>query len=204
MATIDLLTLQEAKAALVGVTSSSSDGVIAGFVTALSKRLDDLCGPIVQRTVTELHDGACGAIYLRTTPLVSITSVTEFASTTGTVLSVETNASKPANGYLLVNDGHYVELRRRASGSDSSFSWGQSNVQVVFEAGRFAATASVGEDFKTAARLFLQHLFRPSMGGGSETYGPPIGVTTSGIPSFGLPRVVADLLTGERLPPGSY
>lgn len=158
--TLDVLTLAEAKTA-INTDSADHDTELALHITAVSRRLDDLCGPVVQRTVTdELHDGGCHRLLLRHTPIVSVTSVTEYVSTTSTALSAESNASKPASGYLLEADGHYVSVRRRRGNTDATFPNGRRNVAVTYEAGRATDTASVDELFKLAAASILRRLWK--------------------------------------------
>lgn len=199
MAAIDVVTLAEAKTALVGVTSSSRDALLSRYITAVSARLDELCGPILTRAVTELHDGGGWRLQLNQPPLYDVTSVTEYASTSAQVLTVETNASKPSYGYIATT-GMSAEIRRRAGGGDAVFTSGRRNVVVEYRAGRFESVSAVTDVFKLPALVFLEHVWRRQEGGGSETYGPPIGLTDTGIPSFGVPNVVADLLAGERRP----
>ena len=56
----------------------------------MSRRLDRLCGPIVQRTITdEVHPGGCPSIRVRHWPVASFTTVTEYDATTPAVLTRE-------------------------------------------------------------------------------------------------------------------
>ena len=187
---LDLITLTEAKAAL-NVTTSGQDTELARVVTAVSRRIDDLCGPVVIRSVTDLiADGGTTHIFLDHYPVAAITSVTEYSDTTATVLTVETNASKPTSGYLL--DAEMGMIRRRSGGSDTLFPTGRGNVVVVYTAGRYASTAAVDPKFKHAAELYLRHLWTPNQG---------MAPASTAIPTFGVPNVVMDLLADERKAP---
>ena len=197
--TLDLLTLDEAKRAInLPLADTTHDTELAGYITAVSRRIDAMCGPVVIRDVDdEVHDGGLGMVFPRFTPVATITSVVEHASTTATTLTAETNATKTANDYTVALDGYVVY--RRASGSDSTFPEGRSNVVISYTAGRYADTASVDPLFKQAASVFLAHLWRFEQGQGSATFGAfEEGL---GIPTFGTPNAVRDLLAGELVGP---
>lgn len=163
---LDLLTLEEAyraisdpvnEDAVAGGGTGSHDDRLALWVTAVSRRIDEVAGPAVIRTVAnELHDGGRHRVYLNQTPVSSITSVVEYDNTTATTLAAETNSTKPADGYLLEGERHGVAVRRRASNADKKFPDGRDNVEVTYEAGRYADTASVDALFKEAASAVLR------------------------------------------------
>lgn len=160
MADSDLLTLAEARDA-VNLTGNDHDTELAVYVTAVSQRIDSLCGPVVNRTVTdELHDGGRARIFPRYTPVSSVTSITEYVSTTGTALTAETNATKPASGYLLDHTGTLSYIWRRSGGADRAFADGRRNVSITYVAGRYASTATVEERFKTAAAGVLRRIWK--------------------------------------------
>lgn len=149
---LDLLTLTEGKRAInLPESSTQHDAELAQFITAVSRRIDDLCGPVVARTVTEeLHDGGSSLLFLRNFPVLSVTSVTEYASGTPTVLTAE---SVSVSGGYALRDG---VLARRSGWS--SMSWG-SQVVVTYEAGRYENTAAVDAKFKLAAGSILRRLW---------------------------------------------
>lgn len=201
MATLDWLTLAEAKAALNLSGVTTSDAEIAPWVTTTSVLLDHKVGPVVIRTITdERHDGAVWPLRTRLYPVTSFTSVTEYLVTTATVLTAETNASKPAAAYLA--ESYYTDatlysgrIWRRGSGSNVAFATGALNVVVTYIAGRFAATASVDERFKSAARLTLQNLWnsqRPNLAQVGE-----FEIPQSNWPKFSVPNAVREMLADE-------
>lgn len=197
--TLDLLTLDEAKRALnVPLADTTQDTEIASYITAVSRRIDDMCGPVVIRTVTgELHTGGTSMIFPYMAPVATISSLAEYVGTTSTALAAETNATKTANDYLVSVDGYVIY--RRATGGDSIFPVGRSNVVLTYTAGRYATTAVVDQLFKQAAAIFLSHLWRFEQGQGSTTFGAfEEGL---GIPSFGTPNAVRDLLADELRAP---
>lgn len=191
---IDVLTLAEAKAAL-NITGSTFDAELAGWNTGVAQQLDKLCGPIVQRATSESHDGGCQAIYLRSRPVASITSVVEYAGTAAATLTAESPGT--AGTYLL--EAAAGVLRRRSGLNDAWFASGRGNVTVAYVAGRFDSVSTVDEKFKSAARVTLTNLWRREQGGGTETFGGLVGVGV--VPGFGLPNAALDILADEILAP---
>ncbi len=194
MATLDVLTLAEAKSAVNLTNQAQYDTELAAWITAVSLRLDKAVGPIVRRAVTaELHDGGKSKVRTELWPVNTFTTVTEYLFTTPTVLTRETNVSKPDNAYIAepyradptLFSGRIV---RRNSGSDFRFPSGRENVEITYDAGRFLNTASVDEFFKLGARLLLEHLWnaqRPNVGAVGE-----FEVPQSNYPAFAIPNVV--------------
>jgi len=195
--TYDLLTLDEAKRALnIPLADTAFDTELASYVTAVSQRLDDLCGPIIKRSVTaEQHDGQ-GIIWPDLQPVATIGAVTEYVSGTGTTLTAETlNA---AGDYTLAHAGtHNSQLRRRTSWSDQPWS---GPVTISYVAGRFNSTADVSPKFKQAAAKTLAWLWKGDQGGGSVTFGGADDTSLFGL-GFALPNVVVELLALEARPP---
>ena len=194
--TWDILTLDEAKRALsIPLADTTFDTELAGYVTAVSQRLDDLCGPIVKRSVTdEIHDGG-GTIWPRLTPVATIGSVVEYASGVATTLTAETLMA--AGDYALVNAGtHNSQLRRRSSWSDRGFTSGSGNVVINYVAGRFNSTADVSPKFKQAAAKTLSWLWKGDQGAGTATFGAVDGTSLFGL-GFALPNAVKEMLAVE-------
>lgn len=184
---LDVITLDQAKEALQGLKGVAMDSRVAGFITAVSRRLDEACGPIVKRTVTESHTNPAGPLFL---------SGKVFTGSTVTITEAyrnETPVTVASTGYRVDDDGVTATVTRWSGWAP----W----VTVQYTAGRFENTEAVQEPFVTAAGMLLQHFWRPGYGGGSETWGPPPGVLGTGLPSFGFPQAVRDLLAGELLPP---
>lgn len=200
--TLDVVTLAEAKTAL-GITASTWDTPLAQAITAVSRQLDKLCGPIVTRTVTaETHDGGCPSIKLRRVPVSSVTTVTEYSNTTATTLTAETNAAKTASNYVhdgtpaTINSG---TIRRRSSNSDYQFATGRRNVEVTYEAGRAANTAAVDPKFKQAAVMMLRNIWTAEMASGTETFQAFTDQAFNPLLGPGMLNKVVALLHGEIL-----
>jgi len=200
MASTDILTLAEAKEGLVQDSlSSSNDTTLANYITAISKRLDEVCGPIVNRTVTaEKYNGGDHLIFLKTYPVYSVSAVREYSGTTSTVLTAQTNSSHANNQYLL--DTQKGVMERMDNGSCGYFAYGKKNIEIDYVAGRYATTQAVIPLFKIAAQSFLAHAWKMNQGMGSSTYGDYDGGPA--IVTFALPNRVKDLL-GTEIQPGT-
>lgn len=171
---LDLLTLDEAKAVL-NPRTTAKDNRIEMKITAASRILDGLCGPIVYRTVTdELHQSPSSALWLYENPVVSITNVKEWSSGVATALTAETH--EVAGGYRF--DTRLGTIARRSSWHDSF--WSSDYVTVTYVAGRYATTADVDALFKEACAEILRVAFKREQGAGTDTYGDipdlPLGV----------------------------
>lgn len=204
MASNDLLSLAEVKDVLE-VSTIDHDEELAGLITGVSNRIDSMCGPVVQRTVTgEKHDGGRPFVVLDKRYGTSASSVVEYdTSGNSTTLSAETESTKTADDYLLDDVGDGVTfLRRRRSGSDFLFAAGRRNVVVTYTAGRVADTASVDELFKRAAALFITHLWKQTAPSYYTDQDFLSEVQTSPrVPGFGIPNAVKDLLADEMRGP---
>lgn len=148
MAVLDILTFEEAATA---INAHGDIGVIEAALIAMNsgvaEQVDNLCGPVVARSVVETHHGGGTAVMLRKTPVLSVTSVVE---TTGV-----TPATLVSDDYLLEARGHYVFLHRRTAGYSSTWVAGDFNVAVTFSAGRYTTTATVSPGWKQLAASVL-------------------------------------------------
>lgn len=198
--TLDVITLTEAKTA-TGITTTTWDTPLAQAVTAISRQLDTLCGPIVNRTITnETHSGGHWTIQLRHRPVASITTVTEYDGTNARTLTAETNAAKPTDAYL--HDGTLGTLRsgllrRRSNDTDEWFEPGRRNIEVTYVAGRAANTAAVSARFKQAAVMMLRNIWTAEMASGTDTFGAFAEQQLNPLLGPGMLNKVAALLDGD-------
>lgn len=192
MAATDVLELQWAKDALrVSVGDPREHPLLEAYVTAVSQRLDQACGPIVQRTVTdEFHSGGCGLIRLRRSPVASVTTVTEYDTAgTGTVLTAEdydTTGTYALDPWPGDPSGlyHGKLWRRTTSRSGTWFVAGRNNVRVTYVAGRYATTLAAQQSrFGQAALVLLRWMWAQEQ----------VGVSTVGefdVPTTVFPRTM--------------
>ena len=176
MAATDILTTAEAGAALNMSASEQTANAteLAQVVSAASAFVDSVYGPVVARSVTKTVLSPSGRVWLNR-PL-SITSVTEYVSGTGTVLTAED--ADTAGTYRL--DSSTGSLLRRASWSDTY--WSGHEIVVVYSSGRYANTAAVDPKFKEAAVAAVVHFWQHR--GSQSGFGTPGG---DGAPFGGVP-----------------
>lgn len=199
---LDVITLAEAHAALPGITGTGSDTELAAYITAVSRRLDELCGPIVIRTITnERYDFLSfrdKRLTLRNAPssrtsATTITSVTEYSSGTATVLAQENLTNSTGSDYRF--DAYTGILYRQGGWYPTSFA---PTVVVTYQAGRYADTASVDAKFKKAATMMVSMLWRREEGQGSSVF--PGGIEPESIvqgATYAVPNAVKELLADE-------
>lgn len=204
---LDILTEAEAQRAAFGTDSAGQVDQIHRANTAVSRRIDELVGPVVQRTVTEYHDGAVGVIYPRRTPVASVTTVTEWDGTAQSALTADTwGTAGAAAGYYIDTDSGYshgTRILRQSSGYASTFASGDRSVRLVYVAGRYATTATVDALFKEAAAEVLRRLWSREAGAwarGADPFQDDLGGGTSRF-FRAVDFVVDELLAHEKLPP---
>ena len=191
---LDVITLAEAQTALK-LDRADNDTELEAWITAVSRRIDDLCGPVVQRIITdELHLDPSGYLWPHQTPVVSITNVKEWSSGTATTLTAESHEA--AGDYRF--DSRLGVITRRSGWGDSTWA---NYVTLTYVAGRYATTDDVDPLFKQAAVIVLTHLWRASGtgrgGGGSEFWEGVEGSNVFGTPPFSIPRAAIELLGSE-------
>lgn len=204
--TLDLITLAEGKSAVnIASADTTQDTELAAYITAISRRIDSLCGPVVRRLHAEEDHLTYGNTYIdvRNVPIHSVEGVVEY-DTDGahTHLAEETITSKPASAWL-VDPSTKVLFRilRRSQGLPYNFPYG-GIVRVEYYSGRYTSTANVDAVFKQAAAIMLAHLWRREQGVGSSTFGLPMEGSMGGTPTFAVPRAVLELLAEHLRPMG--
>lgn len=200
LGTYNLLTLAEAKAALnIAVATTTFDTEIGSYIAAVSERLDDLCGPIIKRSISAEPHNSAPVVWPDRAPVATVGAITEYRSGVATVLSAETVSV--SGDYLFENGGtHNSLIRPRAGWADRPGFTGAS-IAIDYVAGRFNSTADVSQKFKQAAAIYLSHMWRKEQGAGTVTFGS-VETNELGVPTFGVPNVVKDLLELEIRPPG--
>jgi hypothetical protein len=204
MAATDIISVAEARQEIGGLSASLDDQLLAAYVTAVSQHIDRLVGPVVNRTITgEIHaTNGEREIFLRQSPVSSITSCTEYTmGGTAQTITVDTLTTK--NGYgcwLNTTDQHTARLQRRNNGMPTYWPIAGS-MTVTYVAGRYATTDVVDELYKHAARLAVATNWSIQQGSGSATWGNAEGPGMSPLPIV-MPRAVEAMLAHERRVPG--
>lgn len=202
---LDVLTIAEARIAVGQGTDTSKDTPLAAWVTAVSRQLDRLCGPVVKRTITaEQHSGTWrhpwidvdyAPIY--STPAITITEYTNAG--VAQVLSAEDFDTKPTAGYRLTRrraGGYTARIERRSSGNCS---WFEDSVVITYDAGRSADTAAVDALFKQAASMMLRAAWVGEQASGTQMFGDIGSDPTVALLGPKLLNRVAALLEGEMV-----
>lgn len=190
---LDVITLTEAKTAINMPAATTHDTELAMWVTAVSRRLDARCGPMVVRTVTETLTPAGSTLFLTQYPVSSVTSVTEYQSGTGTVLTAE--STTVAGGYLLDSG-----MLTRRSGFGTTGWHGRTTVEYV--AGRYATTAAVDARVKMVAGAVMRRLWVRESGAWARG-GDPFAQEGAGVGFFRvIDPLIDEHLSDMVLPPG--
>lgn len=193
MATNDILTLAEARLAVRVPTGQATE--LEAMVTGLSTMVDDLCGPVVARAVTEVVSGPySGPILLTSTPVLSITSVVEHVGTTNTTLD--------ADDYQLETSGHLARLFARSAGYDTTWTRGSRNYTVTLSSGRYANTTAVGYSWKERFRSLLAAKWQYESAAWQRNRGD-FPTDELGAPMwFDAEARIRELFASDLLPPG--
>lgn len=203
----DVLSIEEARAGLLlerGDVETADEIVLAGLITAASARLDELCGPIVARPVTDRLAGGDDTVWVSRPPILTITTITERqADGTSTVVApIDWDAPAEAEFEVDSTLPALGRIWRRTYGAPTFWRCGPAGVTVSYSAGRCADTAHVDERFRRAAQMMVAHLWRAERGVGSAVWGAesPHGIGPTGVPTFAVPRAAVELLGAELLP----
>lgn len=196
-ADIDIITVAEAREALNDDHVDTSDTTeVELYIGAVSRFIDWHYGPVIQRTVTEIHDGGCPSFWLAERPVHAVTTVT----VDGTVLDTAYwHADRSINDPTLRSGkiSHLASGRRGGRFND-----GIDNVEVAFTAGRYANRAAMindhaGNRWRQAAIITFQHAFAAEQRS-VITNAAGYVVPASRYPASWDLMAVRDLLAGQR------
>ena len=197
---LDVISIGDARvAAGYSFGDGSKDLRLQPLLTAVSLKLDELVGPIIQRSVTERLDGGRQYVRLRRWPVASVTSVTEYLVGAATTLSAETLTA--AGTYLAERSPDDSTLYtgvvwRRVGFNNSWFPAGKQNVVITATAGRFAdVSAAAGSRFAQAARMAVKANWAGELNAiqNVNEYDVPM----ASFPTITIPRVAVDMLADQ-------
>ena len=208
----DVISYDRARQALsIGAVDESKRMLLEAAVTAVSQKLDDVCGPIVQRTLTEVIDVPrwehVTDLRISGGPVSSITSVKSYENGVESTLTAETLT---VAGDYLAELQHRVrpdgtsqmlsgQLRRRSSFSDWWWTCG-TRVQVVYVAGRYANTAAAaGSRFEQAAMVTLRSLWRTYQSQVATQLDGDYAAPFQAFPSFAVPAAALEMVAADRV-----
>ena len=194
-----IVTTAEVKAHLNDLNMTAPvEAELVLFVEAAGEVVEELCGAVVPRTVTEVKPAPSGAFILDHHNVVSVTSVEEGYGATVTALTAGTfGAAAPASGYRLSGSLIY----RTSGGVDVAFSRGH-EVRVVYVAGLDPIPAKV----RLATLELIKFWWNPSQLGLVGEAGPlrASSATPGTIVAAGylVPHAVVSMLGRYVRPPG--
>lgn len=192
-----IVTFDEAMDAVNATDMSSSDqSELQDLIDGITEVVENIVGAITSDPVTEFYDGGSDTIVLKSYPVLTVASVTEYTPT-GTVLTAEPFGTDPFtdNGYRLNSETGV--LTRTSGGQVRRFAVGDKNVQVVYTPGRGTVPASVRSGAKDLLRLHWQPQQSGNLPGiGNDEFGA--GETVLG---YYVPYKVMDQLTPHRTAP---
>lgn len=194
-----ILDVSEAKLFL-GITNDTDDSKLVDFVDAAEAVAEFYVGDVTGGTYTEVHDGGDRSIYTRHTPVVAVTSLTEYVgSITYTLTNQPLGHSVDAWGYTIDDAQAGRIVRRSASGMAWRFAPGVGNVTVTYTTGM----AEVPVQVTMAVEFIVRHLWTSQRGPQPRPVlaGPDDG--TSMVPGVGyaIPNRAIELLeTVPRMP----
>ena len=177
MATLDVVTLAEAKTRLGGsVAKVTDDDEIQAAITGLSRLFDRTFGAVVQRQITSEH-------------VLVNRSCDDWADLWPVLASPAPTADV---GTVEIIDPKFGQLRF----SDASVS------TVTYTAGRFADTASVADDFKEAMYVALRNWRQADHAAPFVPAGPDYPTPRSSFPTFAMPNAARLMLFEYTRPIG--
>jgi hypothetical protein len=211
--TMGIVTLKELKAHLrypEPANASNDDDQLEQFIYAATEVVENEVGKVVQRRVTEYHDGGQQAIYLRQKPVVSVVSIVENWGYFNWLLTEQPSTTVPASNlfaYSLDNPSQGRVTRRTVGNVSIPFmsmgSMFPNNIQATYIAGRMVIPWAV----KLACLELCAHWWQNSQqrdygtGGLANTYDAlvPDGAGTSY--NAGVPYRILEILKAHRRTP---
>ncbi|MET9517035.1 hypothetical protein [Streptomyces sp. NPDC002994] len=178
-----ILSLADAKKHLNKIGTTDDDEV-RFWVEATTRAVEWFVGPVVVRTVTEMHDRPWARqIALLQAPVLAVTALNAVRSG-GTSYTVDEFDVDNETGIVSRLDGGRIH----------------GPLRITYTAGRRIIPAH----FSAAARIILQHLWRTQQGPGRPQMGTDDYSVTEPIPGLGyaIPNRALQLLDPDRLPPG--
>ena len=188
MATLDIVTLAEAKARLQGnVAKTTDDAEIEADITALSALFDQRYGAVVRRTVTDEPV----TVPLEQTLYPNRNRV-DYYVPAWTELYPIVGTPTAGTGTVIVRNAAFgmVELSVSTAGT------------ISYTAGRFADTASVSAQFKSAFVIALRNWRQADQASPFVPAGPEYPTPRPAFPTFAVPRACDQMLSRFMRPEG--
>lgn len=180
-------------------TYSGDDNELRGFIDAAGEVVDYLCGPTVNRTVVEYHDGGDEQIFPDAWPVVDVTEVVEtWPGGPAYTLNRLASLVGSGTGYDYTFDPSTGAITRRVNSWTRPFAPGLGNVKVTLTAGRVQPWPA---RIRLASLDLIAHLWRTSQSGRGAGR-PQINATDATVDVLGMPvpARVYGMLAGMKPP----
>jgi hypothetical protein len=180
---------------------TGDDNELREFIDSAGEVVDYLAGPTVNRSITEYYSGPAVELFLRQWPAASVTSVTEVWPGGPTyTLTQESALGVGGSGYDFTFDPQAGSITRRVNGFSYPFPPGDSNIKVVYVAGRVQPWPA---KIRLGALEQISYLWRTSQTGrgagrAATGTGTEDTVTIAGLGS--VPLRVVEMLAGLKPP----
>lgn len=162
------VTLAEVKDMMnMAPTDTAHDVKIQTFIDSATPVIEYIVGPVLQQTFTENHRTyGQSKIVLRNSPVISITTLTEFIGLTAYTLSEQEPGATTNNyGYALDITGNGVITRMSSVGTEMGF------IGNVVTVTYLAGLLTVPADIRLAAIEDVRAMFQQTQLGGRPQYG---------------------------------
>lgn len=183
----------------LSAADTSHDAELQRFIEASTPVIENIVGPVINKTYTETYDGGESFIELRHRPVVSVTSVTEYRGSVSYTLTAQTT---PATGgaYNYVADLDTGRVMRYSSGVETSFPAGRDSVTVVYISGE---PSQIPANIVLGTLELIRHLYQQTQQGGRPRFPSSTAVEDSAAPplGFAVPNRVRELLEPHRRAP---
>lgn len=178
----------------LNITLPDSDGELPFYMSAATEMWANRGGPVGAQTFDEWYDGGSTRIVVRTTPIISITSVTEsLGAVSYTLTEADPGTSGSAWSYSV--DKSIGAFTRRAAGVAVPFMDGVKNVNIQYTAG----VGTVPEDVQLAVLLLVKHMWQTQRGAGKRPGQSPAD-DYQPREAFAWPNRCEEILAGYKVP----
>lgn len=198
----EIVSLADAKRHL-RMTTTADDAELTDTIAEATAIVEDIIGPCLARVITdESHDGGTENITLRTTPIVSVESVTVWVAQTPYVHTYDplaVNTTFHTFGWRAAGPYESGTIVFTSSGFPVPSFIGRQNVLVSYTAGRSSLSPTIVRGSKELIRHLWETQRGRSMGRPVPGYDEQLTTTASG---YTVPNRVLEALRGQMMTPG--
>jgi hypothetical protein len=200
-----IVSLAEVKQHLsIPAANKASDARLVEIIHGVTPVVEKICGPVLQRTIDEWHDGGQCWVVPRHRPVLNLLACSEYVGPIEWNLAI---IQDPAHGtpYSCMFDTATGRIVRHTTGGGTQpFTAGSQTVHVSYVAGLATVPSNIAEGTKELIRVNFVQTERRRPGVGSSTALEPADDETPQreILGFFVPGRVRELLQPSRRRPG--